>query len=501
MSSTHQDTRCGEPTTRGRPCRNHRDTCGTHRHDQQVANPAAAGHRFAVGGSGFRDSVGRFVAPGVDPNPDIREERGYGSPGGTAGIYHEMVTTLPAVTLLVKLYAGPIQSLHHDFRYATHGTTDPAVLDFLRQSYFDDCENWETYLQQKLEALVYGYMPFEVETGIGASGALVPLRFLQRMPFSIEKIFRKDERLDRIEQRVQRDDGTSGTRTVTIPAERLMWHTHGRQADHLTGMPLIRPAYGPWRNILDLWRYVMIRMERMATPTPAFGLDDANFNNAVVKDHLQEVSENWRASAWSHLVYPRGPDGQNRVEFVGGSAASDDIVQLCRYFAWEILSAGAGQFLALGTTSTGSRSVGDVQARVFWRSLQAVVRENNEPINDRLGRTHGSIRWLVDNNLGPQKVYPRLVAPVPRAETLESFAKAMLTLKQAGFLVGTAEDNMMLRDEQQLPQLGDEHIAAIEEAIEIMRPKPDGVFRSPPDDDDPPPADDDGTDDDMPMAA
>jgi len=233
-------------------------------------------------------------------------------------------------------------------------------------------------------------------------------------------------------------------------------------------MSLYRPCFGPWRNLMNLWRYVMMRMERMGTPMPVLGMDNADFNNQELKDDAQDELENVRASEFASLVYPLGPDGKSVLSWFGGEAPSSDVIDLARYFTWEVLSAGVAQYLALGTTSTSSRNVGDTIARVFWRTLHVIARELAAPINDTSDfAPAGSIRWFVDNNFGPQASYPSLYAPIPRAESFEALANGLKLMKEGTWLHPLPQDELMLRDELQMPQPTPDQVETMQEAARI----------------------------------
>jgi hypothetical protein len=435
------------------------ETCPIHRRAELAA--AVAEPSGVVGASGHRVYGGTFHGPSRDFNPDIAEEKGYGSPSGTAGIYDKMVRTLPSVGLLVRVTTMPIRSLTWSIDYprdTPRAWRSNDVLERCRAAYFAELENWDNYLATAAECIVHGFEPFEVEDQITEDGAYSWRRFLWRAPFSIQEIHLADERLSWVRQWAQkRDDG--GLEYLDIGADRLLWHTHGQRGDHVTGLSILRSCFGPWRAILDIWRYAGMRFDRSAVPTLVAALSDAEFNDDAIKDHYEEIGRGLRASPHAYAVMHK----DSRLELLGGNPGADDLVQMARYYAWEILSAGAAQFLALGTTDTGSRAVGSVQARVYWRSLKALVAEIAGPVNDiSRAAPRGTIKRLVDMNFGPQRAYPELYAAVPRAETLQELAGALTLLTQGGFLHARASDQAMLRDEIDFPGLTPEDADEIE---------------------------------------
>jgi len=405
-----------------------------------------------VGGSGHEIRSGRY-RPAADSNSDIAEEKGWGTPHGNSGIYNKIYHTSPAAQLMLRGIVLPTQAL--PLRFAGGKARH---LDFLERAYRGVEGGIHRYLASAYRGmLTYGFDGHEATERIDSKGFLVPDRFLQRAPWSVWKIHTKEERFDGITQQVQLEDD-KGRETVRIEAERLLWHVHDFEGGHYSGTSLFRAAYAPWQAIQDIWRYAKMRMWRSAVPLLTMHMDAEAWEDEVYKDDAAEFMSQEGPDIENFLLARSAEGGKSPFEMHLGSSPSNDLIDLARYFEWQIYSIGLQQYQALGTGSVGARAVGDVQSRVYWRSLKAFTEMLLRAINDTSAfAPWGSIRRLVEMNFGPQEVYPQAYLPVPRADSFEGFATAMKTLADgpAPWLHPTARDERQLREEWGLAPLGD----------------------------------------------
>ena len=481
MSTTYRKTRCGITTAKGRPCRNSKDGCTT-KHNLNVTGasdsaptrskaPSTTTPSSVQGASSFVIHSGRYAKRGQGEHRcDIAEELGYGEIQTRVGIYDQMYRTVPAISQLYRVISYPIRSLNWGHRFPAKVRGDPRHIDLCNKVYFEDLEGGhDRFTEQKLKSLLYGFMAHETEDGVDADGNYVWKRFLQRMPWSVKHIHRHNERLAGITQRAQREDG-KGVEELPINGDRLLWTAHDLDGDHFTGISILRPCFGPWTNIKDLWRYAGIRFARMATPLPVIHADDKVYQNTILKDDLGDTLENLIADINSFMVLPKGAE----FAFVGGEVPSSDIIEMLHYYERTILSVGLAQWIGF---DGGNRSVTDTQARAYWKSLKAVVRTMVLAENDTSEFAPlGSIKRLIDANFGPQKHYPQLYATVPRSDTFKGMADAMSALVSSGMHRPTVSDHRQMREEWDYPAMTPEEEIATQKMIDNMdkAPKPRG---------------------------
>lgn len=229
--------------------------------------------------------------------------------------------------------------------------------------------------------------------------------------------------------------------TVSIPMEKLMVFTNDKEGDNLRGVSLLRPAYKPWFFKESVEKIDAIGFEREAVGIPVFKMPDGNANTEDVAK-AEEIGKNLRANEKAYVILPSG--WELDVKYPSGSSsrsAEDTVKRYNRDIFYNVLA----QFLDLGSSSVGSRSLSEDHTDVFYRSLQAVGDYVASIWNTQ------AIKQLVSLNFPEATQFPKLKVTGIRRIDENSFSTALLRLTQAGILVPDDELEEFVRDLFKLP--------------------------------------------------
>ncbi len=160
------------------------------------------------------------------------------------------------------------------------------------------------------------------------------------------------------------------TKYVDIPRDKIVLFTYGQEANNYEGVSLLRAVYKPWSVKDALYKYDVIRAERFAVGVPLITLppdaDDDLYDMADI------IGKQWKGAEQSHVTVPEGV----RVEIIsmkGGETL--DLLAPIQHHNEEIAKVGLAQFINLGQTETGSRSLGEVTTQFFYDAEEAWAAE------------------------------------------------------------------------------------------------------------------------------
>lgn len=265
--------------------------------------------------------------------------------------------------------------------------------------------------------LAYGHMPFEQVYRIEGSGSgqLAHLRKLSpRMPATLAEIkVARDGGLDGI---VQYGDGLRG---LEIGVERLVMYTHEQEAGAWQGVSMLRPAYKDWLVKDRLVRVNAMMYERTGMGVPTAEAPEGERNLA----QYEAIASSVRAGERSGVGLPHGA----RLRIVGVEGTLPDVLEGIRYHDEQVARNSMSMFMQLGTTASGSRSLGDTLLGFFDAAVDSFVEETIETANEHI------VEDLVDLNYGEGERAPRIVhSPSDAAKDLT--ASDLKALVDAGVI-------------------------------------------------------------------
>lgn len=284
------------------------------------------------------------------------------------------------------------------------------IADFVRENLFNGLEtqrpsgSWATQAFESVEenallALDFGCAAHEDIWAI--DGERVRLRRMApRLPTTFYRFWTDSdgETLTALEQYGYRKNDYVNVR---IPAEKLCLFTNEKEGANFYGRSLLRAAYMHYWIKSNLYRIDAVALERNAMGIPTFHLPTG-----------YDPSDREKAMAWARQLITHEqtglvlPPGWN-FEVNGIKGRLRDPWNSIRHHSEEIVRSVLAMFMALGTTTSGSRSLGNAFLDFFFLSLEATARHISDTISN------GTIRRLVDYNYTPKKgqrlPYPKLV--------------------------------------------------------------------------------------------
>jgi hypothetical protein len=213
-----------------------------------------------------------------------------------------------------------------------------------------------------LRALTLGHAVFEIEgvkTG-PSSWELLNLHYLSPRSLRHWQFRGNSTDIERIDQ-----DAPGGT--VPLPANRLAALRYDLDPDMPYGESMLRPLYQPWLIQDRLARIGIVSAERNGMGVPVvFGAKEAAPGDG---DENHRLASGVAAGETTGFGLPH--DGDFKIVGVDGNTF--DILAYERYQDEKMSRLLAGQIINLGTTQTGSRSVGDNHADLLWEARDAAV--------------------------------------------------------------------------------------------------------------------------------
>lgn len=321
-------------------------------------------------------------------------------------------------------------------------------------------------------ALVYGHMPFAQEYEPIFDGDLLdrPYQVLHklspRMPQTLAKInVATDGGLVSIEQyplsgldpRKRRQNFDN----IEIKVKHLVMYCHEREGGAWQGTSLLRPIYKHWLLKDRLLRVDTAAAQRngMGVPwiTAPEGASDADLARYA------EIAAGFRAGEEAGGAGPAG----TKLELVGVSGQLPDVLARIRYHDEMISQNLFAQFLKLGTTSTGSRALGDSFVDFFLQAVDALALEFLATFNAHV------VEDIVDVNFTEGEPAPRVVA-APAKERQSLSATEIIALAQAGLLTYDATIEAYVRERYGLPRSDQEGQAVPAQSTPAPQPVADG---------------------------
>jgi hypothetical protein len=322
----------------------------------------------------------------VTPKPKVNKTT-LGASGvseyGIAGEYNSALEGQEAITMYEKmrrsdatcaaiLYAIKAPLLGAQW-YVDPLSTDPMDLEiaaFVEYALFTGISErpFMDVLEEMLNTFDYGHYAFEKVYDYGTwdnKGKITDVVLLRdlaaRHPRTIESIlYDENGRFAGIKQSTTKPNGDIVE--VEIPKERLLFLTFREEAGDKFGISVLRQAYKSWYFQEHLYKIDAIQKERHALGIPTFYLP-MGFNETD-KAAADEMGRNMRTNEKTHITLP--PNWEFEFKAPGTLI---DVLTSIRHHNTSIAKTVLAQFLAMGTEgSGGSRSLGDVMTKLFYRA-------------------------------------------------------------------------------------------------------------------------------------
>jgi hypothetical protein len=295
--------------------------------------------------------------------------------------------------------------------------------------------NIEDILGEMLTALEYGYSVTE-KVFENKDGKIVLKKLKVLNPHHIRVKTNKFGDIEHVTQRI-------GTKTIKIPAHKIMWYAHDKKFGKPYGNSALRPIYKHWYIKDKMYRFANIAYERYGTPLLVGQVQDAK-DTGKMKNLLKKIN------GMTGLAI----SGGDKIEAIQGSNA--DFVGYIEHHDRKIMEGMLVPPMMLGVSrgQSGSYALTDNQFDVFMLRLFALQRDLKALIEEEV------IRPLIDLNFPNVKRYPAFNFKPLAKEDTEKLARVFQMMIQAQ-VVAPSED--WIREELGFPVMSDETKKEIEE--------------------------------------
>lgn len=359
----------------------------------------------------------------------------------------------------------PITQAQYSIAYENEelNKKNQAILDFVNEDFAKI--NWSKTFQSMLTAIPYGFSITEpVYTLVNDK-----IRLTKLAPRSQSTVWKwrvtPHGEFKSIQQYVFCPDtqGENGSwKYIDLPAERIILLSHKMENGNLEGKSEYRSIFREWKIKDRLYRKMMVTIDRVGAGIPYALLKDnapagdATGNVKGVIDNMEEVMKGLLSTENSYIV-------AQYVDSVGllsiDPASITTMKDLIKHCDESMAKAMMQLYLNLGTSETGSRSLGNTFEALYYERIYSIAEELTDTINNQLLRRY--IRW----NFGPQKEYPKMSLHFDK--NLDAVSDVLTKLKTAGLVQGNKDLENFVNEWYGLPLTTKENTLAVNIAPSI----------------------------------
>lgn len=368
--------------------------------------------------------------------------------------YRQMAKGDPIVGMILRVHKNPIRSAAWDIAYPADATDEEKfAIDLIKGRLFGSSGmEFDTRLGQILSMLEYGFALFEQyyePQKVGSDVYLMPV-IEQRMQTSIQDILPKE----RIVRQITIDKGQ-----VEIPFDNLLFFILNQQGEDLRGESLLRNAYRDYKAKKVYKEWVGIGIQRSVSGVPSMkvpkGVKPTDRDYIAAELLLKNICQHEVA----YMLYQEGYEFTVHESKFNAEPVQKAIESCNSEMALSVLA----QFIMLGQqNNSGAFALSRDQSDFFLDGLQYIINLICGVINS------GVIAPFLRINFG-ERIDPARV--VLTGKNLNKKAGAELstvlnTLKTAGFIKPTVDDEIQLRSSLDMPELTKEEVEARKNAPE-----------------------------------
>ena len=322
-----------------------------------------------------------------EPNAKLR---------GLAGVikYDKMRRQDPTIKSILSVIMSPLKGAQWTIRSQAK-ENDQARQDMagLFYAYFWEHSRvlFNEFLSTALTMLPLGVAIFEkVWTTIEINGKLLQVLDLQYRPtVTIAEIDAS--------KRIVKQNTPDGQ--VEISFDDLLFLVYDKEGNDYWGNSLLRPCYHAYEMKKEQYEYWNVAGARQATGFLWVGLPPTVTKGTKEYEDIQNAGKNIAANRAQMLT--TGFD--YKVEYKTPSVSADFYRTTIQNLDVDIRNAALANFIGLGSTGTGSYSVGEVQYKLFMQAEAAIANQIEQVFTAEV------LRPMTEVNFGVQEFYPELV--------------------------------------------------------------------------------------------
>ena len=271
----------------------------------------------------------------------------------------------------------------------------------------------------------------------------------------------------------QRDPVSS--REITIPIDKMLHFIVIHDRGNPEGLALAEVVYKTWHQLENYEILDGVSAERAFIGLPVFSwLQEPQPSDQAAVEALG------RGLALNEQAYVSLPGTMVDFKLVSITNANADALRAkINVLRWEIVGVVFGNYIRLGTTDTGNRSLGETLVDAFTRGVDAVLKDIADVFN-----MHLVPRLFAANPSFKVEQYPRLQPS--QVTKLPLSVLQYLTGMQEWFLAAPPEDNLWLRELLGMPYVPLKPEPPEPEVVEVpVAPEPEdaGETEDTPEDD------------------
>ncbi|HJN17757.1 MAG TPA: hypothetical protein QGH10_19820, partial [Armatimonadota bacterium] len=240
-------------------------------------------------------------------------------------------------------------------------------------------------------------------------------------------------------------DANGKEHEVDIPGDRLLRFVWDEYFDNPEGFALFRSAYKPWFMKDWVYKVVNIGIERFWLNIP-MGIEPAGVTKKQ-RDDVKKLLKGIRANEYAAMVTPHGW----KIEMLEAMqrGGGDISMKYLEHHDQKILLSGLAQFLALGTTETGSRAVSEDHSSLFMMSEDALGSWFCEVLN------RYAIPRLCEYNWPGLEQFPRVsLPPIATIARTNDLVKGICEAVDSAVITPTSDVEDFVLRSLHLPELG-----------------------------------------------
>ena len=350
-------------------------------------------------------------------------------------------------------FTQPVEQAKIHFGYddpaAVKDTHYKFILDFIKEDF--SRINQQSFLHNALMMKPYGFSAFEEVYDEKKDIFLHIGRLAPRMAKTAFKwIIDGHGNLKWLIQLVYTpsSDGSTGSwEYKDIPANKLLLITNQKEGGNFSGRSSYRPFYREWKVKDTAMKQLAITINRVGAGIPIAIIDkDApeesstvvngnTVNNLSAQRQIEKAFQKMQGGENAYLV----GKWVNKLEMFGMDPKSiTGIMETIRYCDENIVKASYQPHLNLGTSSTGSRALGETFENMYYESLLGDAETICSAVNEQL------IKRIIDMNFGEQAAYPKM--KIKLKPDMSAIALTLKNLKMAGLIEGNRDlENVVLK--------------------------------------------------------
>lgn len=318
------------------------------------------------------------------------------------------------------------------------------VAKFVEDALFEKMEmTFDDFLREVLTMLPFGFSVFEKVYKVEDDKIWIK-KLGSRKQTTIQKWTTKDgaagvtQWLNSFSVTTDKDKQQSFERS--IPDWKLLIFSYRKEGNNYAGTSVLRSAYKHWYIKDTLYRFDAVRHERQSVGIPVVTMPDQN----TPDDKIEALSivRNVRSTEQTGVVLP----GEKwKFEFADTKAGSGtNLYESINHHNREISKNILAQFLELGNTATGSRSLSEDQSDLFLQCEEAIAKQIRDTLNRFL------IKELVDYNFDVED-YPKLQFDPLGGTDMNTLASALATLAGSELITPDEDTEVWLRKKLNMP--------------------------------------------------